>query len=195
VSQLARALTKINSELRGFGKSFALVGGLAVTLRTEPRFTQDADLAVSVTTDSEAEALVGALRQVGYELKAVVEQEATGRMATVRLTGTGRFIVDLLFASSGIEPEIVAAATTLAVLPGLTMPVASVGHLIAMKLLSTDERRPNDRADLVQLAAVATKEDWTVASQSVELISQRGYSRGRDLLVGLRALHREGTSP
>jgi hypothetical protein len=63
-----------------------------------------------VTTDSEAEALVGALRQVGYELKAVVEQEATGRMATVRLVGAGRCIVDLLFASSGIEAEIVAAA-------------------------------------------------------------------------------------
>ena len=193
VSQLVRALTKIDSELRGLGHKFALVGGLAVTLRAEPRFTQDADLAVSVTTDSEAEALVGALRQVGYELKAVVEQEATGRMATVRLTGAGRFIVDLLFASSGIEPEIVAAATSLTVLPGLSMPVASVGHLIAMKLLSTDERRPNDRADLVQLAAVATDNDWIVASQSVELISQRGYSRGRDLLVGLSNLRRDGT--
>jgi hypothetical protein len=93
VSQLVRALTKIDSELRGLGHSFALVGGLAVTLRTEPRFTQDADLAVSVTTDSEA-----------------------------------------------------------------------------------------------------TKDDWTVASQAVELISQRGYARGRDLLDGLSNLRREGTS-
>jgi hypothetical protein len=69
----------------------------------------------------------------------------------------------------------------------------SVGHLIAMKLLSTDERRPNDRADLVQLAAVATNNDWVVASESVELISQRGYSRGRDLFVGLSNLRRDGT--
>ena len=75
-------------------------------------------------------------------------------------------------------------------LPRLT---ASFGHLIAMKLLSTDERRPNDRADLVQLAAVATNNDWVVALESVELISQRGYSRGRDLLVGLSNLRPDRT--
>jgi hypothetical protein len=40
-------------------------------------------------------------------------------------------VLDLLFASSGIESEIVAAADTLAVVPGLTLPVATTGHLLA----------------------------------------------------------------
>jgi len=47
----------------------------------------------------------------------------------------GGIIVDLLFASSGIEPEITAAAEVLTVARGLRMPVARTGHLIALKLL------------------------------------------------------------
>jgi hypothetical protein len=70
-------------------------------------------------------------------------------------------IVDLLFASCGIEPEIAEGAETLEVLPKLLLPVASTGHLIAMKLLSRDDdTRPNDRADLMALAAKADDADW-----------------------------------
>ena len=35
----------------------ALVGGLAVSARAEPRFTRDVDLAVAVVSDDEAERL------------------------------------------------------------------------------------------------------------------------------------------
>ena len=41
--------------------SFALIGGLAVSARTEPRFTRDADFAVALAGDAEAEALMNAL--------------------------------------------------------------------------------------------------------------------------------------
>jgi hypothetical protein len=43
------------------GVRCALVGGLAVSARTEPRFTRDADLAVAVASDAEAESLIRAL--------------------------------------------------------------------------------------------------------------------------------------
>ena len=59
------------------------------------------------------------------------------RLATAGLRSRvpGGIIVDLLFASSGIEPEITAAAEVLTVARGLRMPVARTGHLIALKLL------------------------------------------------------------
>jgi hypothetical protein len=46
------------------------VGGLAISVRSDPRLTRDADLAVSVADDQEAEALMRSLggdrhRQVG----------------------------------------------------------------------------------------------------------------------------------
>jgi len=61
-----------------------------------------------------------------------------------------------------------------------------------MKLLACDDqRRPADADDLVALAAVA-EEDWTVAATAVELIHERGFARGRDLVDALARLRRDG---
>jgi hypothetical protein len=49
--------------------------------------------------------------------------------------------IDLLFGSSGIEDQVVALAGPLEVLPGFVVPVAAVGHLIALKLLARDDAR------------------------------------------------------
>lgn len=192
MSGLERSLIRIVDELRSLSRPFALVGGLAVSIRCEPRFTRDADLAVAVTGDADAERLVHSLCACGYEILASVEQEATGRLATVRLVPAGDrdgLVTDLLFASSGIEPEIAAAADELLALPDFIVPVASVGHLIAMKLLARDDRRrPADADDLRSLAAVAQPGDWLVAEDAVAMIVARGFHRGRDLVGGLAGL-------
>lgn len=181
MNALDSALRAIVADLRSQRVEFALVGGLAVSAWVEPRFTRDADLAISVDDDAEAEQLVANLRTQGYSMLAIVEQEAIGRLATVRLEKDDA-IVDLLFASSGIEAEIVAAAAEMEILEGLAIPVAVVGHLIAMKLLSSDrDRRPTDIADLQHLAEVASAEDWQLVSQACATIEERGFARGRDL--------------
>ena len=188
---LEAQLRRIDQELRAIGVAFAVVGGLAVSVRAEPRLTRDADLAVAVNGDEEAEALVRQLSARGYGVVALVEQEATGRLSTVRL-GHGAadgVVVDLLFASCGIEPEIVASAEQVTVVSGLALPVASVGHLIAMKLLARDDRRrPLDADDLRSLRAIAHDRDWAVAADAVALIGERGYARGRDLHAALNTL-------
>ncbi len=185
MTSLEAALVEINATLNRLHVSFALVGGLAVSVRTEPRFTRDADLAVALGTDKEAEVLIHALRAHGFLIAAVVEQEAVGRLATVRLslsTEPRAPVVDLLFASSGIEAEIVAEAEPIELLPKLTMSVARVGHLIAMKVLSRDDaRRPQDLVDLRGLLRVAGDDELERARQALSLISDRGYHRGRDL--------------
>lgn len=114
MTPLERTLHAAIEDLKGLGARFALVGGLAVSVRAEPRFTRDVDLVVAVSTDREAEAIVRALLGRGYRVLAQVEQEAVRRLATVRLQPPGPdrigLVVDLLFASSGIEIEIVARA-------------------------------------------------------------------------------------
>ncbi len=149
---LSDALDRAVTDLRELGAPFALVGGLAVSIRTEPRFTRDADIAVSVASDVEAERLVHALVQRRYQTSMLVEREATGRLATIRLTPPeGVVVCDLLFASSGIEPEIVMHATIEDAGLRTPLPVASIGHLIAMKILSREDARPQDQIDLVAL--------------------------------------------
>jgi predicted nucleotidyltransferase len=179
-------LRRAAADLRAAGARYCLVGGLAVSVRSAPRFTKDVDLAVAVHGDAEAEALVAGLRGSGYNATASVEQEARGRMAQVRLTparGEGEgVVVDLLFASSGIEEEIVAAAEPVEVLPGLVIPVATAGHLVAMKILSRDdETRPQDAVDLRALLRVAGPRDLEEAGKALALVESRGFARGRNL--------------
>ncbi len=196
VNPLEATLRHIGADLAGLGVGQALVGGLAVSVRTEPRFTRDVDLALAVEDDSYAEAVIRSLLERGYHTVAAVEHEATGRLATVRLTspvGEGA-VVDLLLASSGIEHEIVAEAEQIEVLPGLTAPVATTGHLITLKLLARDDlARPQDLGDLWALLSAARQEDLESAWASLELVTTRGYHRGRDLSAALLALLDEGT--
>jgi predicted nucleotidyltransferase len=194
----AARLNRLEAALRGAAaaltaRRWALVGGLAISARCEPRFTRDIDLAVVVSSDADAEALVHALMPAGYRVIATVEHEGQRRLATARLAvpgeQTGGVVVDLLFASSGIEAELVAAATPLEVLPSLVLPVAQVGDLIALKLLSRDdERRPQDAADLRALLPVAGPAEVARARASVQLIQARGFHRDRRLDADLEAL-------
>ncbi|MBV9822377.1 MAG: nucleotidyl transferase AbiEii/AbiGii toxin family protein, partial [Actinobacteria bacterium] len=156
----------------------------AVSAYADPRITRDVDLAVAVESDTQAEAVVGTLRGRGYELLALVDHGPTGRLATARLAAPvpAPVMVDLLFASSGIEPELVARARRLELIPGLVAPVAAPGDLVALKLLARDDAtRPQDPFDLAALAAVLDEQDRRVAGEAVRLITARGFNRDRDL--------------
>lgn len=195
VSFLEATLRLIGADLAGLSVGHALVGGLAVSVRTEPRFTRDVDLALAVEDDTSAEAVIRSLLGRGYRTVAAVQHEATGRLATVRLlspVGDGA-VVDLLMASSGIEQEIVAEAEQIEVLPGLTARVATTGHLITLKLLARDDvARPQDLGDLRALLSAARREDLASAQAGLELVTTRGYHRGRDLSAALLELLDEG---
>jgi predicted nucleotidyltransferase len=159
------------ADLDALNRRWAVIGGFAVAARALPRFTQDVDFAVSVASDNEAEAIVHRLQIRGYAVGMLVEQDEVGRLATVRLirpvAGSSQTIVDLLFASSGIEDQIVERADRIEIWPGCVVPVATAGDLIALKLLSRDDRRLQDQLDLQALLSVATKDDLNIVWQAV----------------------------
>lgn len=189
-SHLEQVAEGAKKALESLGFKWAMIGGLAVSARSEPRFTRDVDLAVAVADDHEAEGLIRKLQQAGYRVLVVLEQEISGRLATVRFQPPGSeehgVILDLLFASSGIEPEIVRTASPIEVFPDIELPVAGVGELLALKVLARDdERRPQDAIDIRALLRDATEEDLAIAKRSLEVIVERGYHRNRDLLAEL----------
>jgi hypothetical protein len=175
--------------LSALGHRSALVGGLAVSARARERFTKDMDFAVETATDAEAETLAIGLQRRGLRLHTIIEQEATGRLATMRFLDPSIDptdpTIDLLCASSGIEPEIVANATITEVLPGLALPVACLPHLIAMKTLSVSEVRGQDQSDLRALLSRASPAELQAARVAAALIEQRGFHRNRDLVSDL----------
>lgn len=189
MTRLQRALAELATHLGELKTRWALVGGLALAAHVEARTTRDLDVAVSVREDREAEELVRELRSKGYLEHTLVEQEKAGRLATVRFAAPGEgpegLVVDLLFASCGIEPEIVAEAESLEVLPGLALPVARVGHLLAMKLLAA---RPRDLEDARSLLEVADDLEIARAWDAARLVTERGYERDQDLEGSLRKL-------
>lgn len=173
---------------------WALVGGLAVSVRSEPRTTLDIDLVIAMSGDQDAEALVRSLRSRGYQdnpTGALLEHKVAGRMAGFRLVAAeagpdspdqGSPPIDLLFASSGVENEVVAAADKLEVIAGVSLPVARTGHLLALKVLAG---RPRDLEDCRVLLRHCTHADRDLAIQTLDLISRRGFDRGKDLLAEL----------
>lgn len=184
-SRLLEALRRTANALEELGMSWALVGGLAVSVRAGPRFTRDIDLAVSVADDAAAESLVRDLQARGFHLVLSLEQVALGRLATVRLLPPGEpaegVVVDLLFASSGIESDVCREAERLEVIPGLIVPVAQAGHLVAMKILAEGPGRPQDAMDLQALVTGMAATDRATALEAIARIEAVGAHRGKQL--------------
>lgn len=183
-------------DLHELGVRCALVGGLGVSVRAEPRFTRDVDLALGVESDHEAEQIVRSLIEKGYQFVAQIEHETTKRLAAVRLSPAGLaddgLVIDLLFASSGIERELVEEAESIEVLPELSIPVARLEHLLALKILARDDRtRPQDRTDIGLLLRKASRDETAAARRSLQRITERGFHRSRDLMRALDDALRE----
>ena len=183
---LAGALDAADAVLAGLGVDWCVVGGLAVAVRTPARFTVDVDLVVAVRDDGEAETVTLAFLASGFALVNAIEHEATGRLAAVRLQRSPGEEIDLMFALTGIEGDVVQAAEPVEVLSGRTARTATIGHLVAMKLLSVDDRRPRDAQDLVALLARCDASEQRRAERAVAAIVEAGTARGRPLVDDLR---------
>jgi hypothetical protein len=200
LERLTKALIRLDADLRAVGARWALVGGFAVILRAESRSTRDLDVALAVSGEREAESIVLALRLRGYRDHpngAMIERE-DGRLGTVRLISPPLSEdigseIDLLIACAGVEAEVVAAATPLEVLPGVVIPVARAGHLVALKVLAG---RLKDVEHIQVLIRAMGADDLRIARETVDLIERRGFNDKpeRDLLVELGKLLEESRS-
>ncbi len=152
--------------------------------RAKVRATSDVDIAIFLKPDSEVELLIRTLFGRGYQQHAVLERKSKRQIRGVRLICPGYTsdggVVDLLSAVCGIEAEVTRAAEELEVLPGVTIPVASLGHLLAMKVLAW---RDKDRMDIGFLLEGASSADIRQAFDGLDLISRRGFDGGADLIT------------
>jgi hypothetical protein len=185
---LADYARSVVEHLRSLKVEFAMVGGIAVSIRTLERFTKDIDIAISVESDSAAELLVNSFKGAGFLIAYYLEKEEDGTLMTVRLTTGGEveLFIDLLFATSGIESEVVANSMDTEVFPGFVDRVATIPSLLAMKVLSADWKiRPQDIFDIQNLLSEASPEQIAESRKLLNLITERGYNRDKDLQADL----------
>jgi hypothetical protein len=60
--------------------------------------------------------------------------------------------------------------------------------LIVLKVLARADDRPQDAADVGMLVERASPEDLQVARDAAHLVVERGFHRGRDLVVEIERL-------
>lgn len=195
MDRLQQTLLRAATDLRVLKARWALVGGLAVAIRAEPRQTKDVDLVLVVADDREAETLVKRFLGRGYTFHAHLEARGGGRLQGMRLLAPeerpGGVVVDLLFQICGIEREVVETAEELEVLEQFSIPVATTGHLLALKVLACQERS-RDRLDVDLLLRAASAADVRQAEDALRLIMRRGLYQGEaNLVVALRQAMRE----
>ena len=150
---LADAIAMLESHgLRG-----ALIGGLAVSLRGQPRMTVDVDLVIEAGVD-DALRLITTLPGTPFEplFPGVEEVVASAFILPLRHRSTG-IRVDLAIGMSGFEREAIGRATRIAVGAG-SVPVVTVEDLLVMKALAG---RPQDEADIRGLVDLHRESiDW-----------------------------------
>jgi len=125
------------------------------------------------------------LTRLGRPFAVVGGHDDAKRLATVRLRDPSGITVDLLTASSGIEAEIVERATAVTIEDIGPVPVAQAEELLAMKVLSMDARRLQDRIDAVRLLEVNRDLDLPRVRDNLRLIEARGFGRRQDLTAKL----------
>ena len=165
---------------------YALIGGFAVGIHSTVRTTKDIDLSILVENDQQAEDIIKLFILGGFKLSQLFEKKSLNRIAGVRLISPYTKLsdpdLDLLFLFSGIEYEIIEEANDYQLL-GNTIKVISLPHLIALKCLSANENRLQDEIDLKGLLGSADLNIQQDVLKNLELIMNRGFNDGMDLVL------------
>jgi hypothetical protein len=129
-----------------FGVRYLVVGGYAVMLYTEPRYTKDIDIFVGVT-DQEIESIGRAFEEFGFPMTPdLLEQlKLPNRMISI---GRAPSRIDVLNELTGIDFDAAWQRRNVVSIEGLAVPFISLADLVEAKRASG---RPQDLLDLRSL--------------------------------------------
>jgi len=125
---------------------FLVVGGYAVMKYTEPRFTKDLDIWVSIDVEN-SKAVYAALKEFGAPLKGLVSDDFT-RDGYFYQMGSPPFRLDVMMSIPGVTFETAWANRENVRLEELTIPFISKTDLIKSKEAGS---RPQDLIDAEEL--------------------------------------------
>jgi len=152
----------IFAALQTTGVRYVVVGGVAVNLHGYQRFTKDVDLVIDLVADRALKALQ-ALEAIGYKPSVPVEltdfADPVIREGWIRdkemmvfqlYSDQTRMSIDI-FARYPLDFDELWDQGTKVDLPGTSLRIASIEHLIRMKV---EANRPQDRLDVEQLEKI-----------------------------------------
>ena len=186
---LRLTLRDIAAFLRSEKLPFAVIGGIAVGLRGEPRFTADVDLVIGADVDRALSFLRAVEGSSFVPLFAdVSEVVASAFIIPLRHRKTG-IKVDLAIGLTGFERQLLERAENLP-LGGVQLPVATAEDLLLMKVLAD---RPRDAEDARRIVdRQGPNLDWAYV---LEMGRQLQEAISQDIVAKLRQLQGSPEDP
>jgi predicted nucleotidyltransferase len=184
---LLGALQAVSKWLSGSGVEFAVIGGVAASLRGRPRVTKDVDLVAFVDENDWASLLrSGAKRGIVPRIDNALDFARTTRVLLLVHEPT-HIEVDLSFGLLPFESELVQRAEVREI-HGVRFPLATAEDVIVMKALAL---RPRDVADIEGIVESVADLDLdriraTVATLSAALEGEDHLSRLDEILRAVR---------
>jgi len=155
---LRRTLADLAAFLQASRAPYALIGGIAVSVRGEPRFTADVDVVAAVEI-KDALALLEATTGSAFEPLFADAAEVVERAYLLPLRHrTTAIKADVAIGLTGFERDLVARAVPVD-LGGFSVPVASSEDLLLLKVLAGRARDIDDATSIVSKQGAAI--DWT----------------------------------
>ncbi len=188
VDPLTGTLHDVAEFLNVQGIAFALIGGLAVAVRGEPRSTLDVDIIVDCDVERALE-LVTQLNESNFRplFEGVEQVVKTGLLLPLVHQRFG-IKVDIAIGMSGFEQDAIRQSTMTAI-GASNIPVVRSEYLIVMKQLAA---RPRDIDDIAKIFIRQGKHlDWNLTKR---LASQLGEAVSDDLLGPLTELRNRSVS-
>jgi hypothetical protein len=165
--------------------SYALVGGMAASLRGQPRVTADVDMVILADV-SQALSLAGTLEASKFQPLFADVAEVVERSFILPLRHRATSVkLDLALGLSGFEQQAVARAEALEV-AGSTVFVVTAEDLLIMKVLAG---RPQDEKDARAIVTAQERHlDWDYCHAVAKAL---GEALGQDLVRSLNALRKD----
>lgn len=159
---LAAALVALVRWLTTAGVPYALIGGLAVSLQAEPRFTEDVDVVVWIDDDRWPR-LIEEASAFGITPRRADVLAFAARTRVLLLQHASGVPIDVSCGALPFEEELIADAAPVETGP-VVVRVARPAHLLVMKAVAN---RPRDWADIESLLRQCPALDTTEARRRV----------------------------
>lgn len=148
-------LRRLIGALDRLGVRYAIVGGIAVSIRAAPRFTADIDAVVWVADDGWEPLLLG-LQESGLRARPSDPIAFARRNRLLLLKDENSVPVDVSLGALPFEANLIETAGLIEIAPGLNARIASAECLIIMKAIAW---RPKDLLDIREIVSVVPNLD------------------------------------
>jgi hypothetical protein len=141
------------SAFNAHGVEYLVIGGHAVNVYTQARFTKDLDILVR-SSETNSQAVYKALAQFGAPLAGISPEDFVGKPDQFFQLGVEPDRIDILQSIPGISFEEAYQDATIGLVEGVSVRFISREHLITNKLAAG---RPRDIGDVDELRKFSRK--------------------------------------